>query len=260
MTIGLFDSGLGGLSVVRRVREHLPRADLLFFADQAHVPYGDRSDADLLQLLRANLAWLDDRNVAAIVAACNTSCAMAERHGWPATRAPVLDIIAAAAAAVERSGARKVGVVATAATVSAGSYGRALRARVPRIDVVEVAAPELVPLVESGAAESAAARAAVARSCAQLPPDLEAVVLGCTHYPALAAHFRIALGDRVAIIDPAVVQAERTAALGLPEGNGTLHCVTNGPRQPFARAVERLFADATVASIDPASITHLNAR
>jgi len=79
--IGLFDSGLGGLTVVRAVRERLPQANLLFFADQAHVPYGDRAPDDLHRLLSANLAWLDEQGAAAIVIGCNTSCAIAERYG-----------------------------------------------------------------------------------------------------------------------------------------------------------------------------------
>ena len=100
--IGLFDSGLGGLTVVKRVRERLPNADLVFFADQAHVPYGDRTHEDLLRLLRNNLAWLDEQGVEAIAMACNTSCAIAERYGWPETRATVLDLIDSAATAVQR--------------------------------------------------------------------------------------------------------------------------------------------------------------
>lgn len=250
--IGLFDSGLGGFSVVRRVRERLPGTDLLFFADQAHVPYGDRTHTDLLHLLRVNVAWLDAQGVAAIVMACNTSCAMAERYGWPDTRAPILDLIDAAATALEREPARKVGVVATAATVGAGSYGRTLRARLPGVDVVEVAAPALVPLVEAGRTDGDEARAAVEHACASLPRDLEALVLGCTHYPALASHFAAVLGDGVTLIDPALVQAERAAALvGASSGRGTLRCITNAAREPFARAVARAFPDATVESVAP---------
>ena len=81
--IGLFDSGLGGLTVLARVRERMPSADIVFFADQANVPYGDRTHAELLKLLQANLARLDARGVDAIVMGCNTSCAVAERYGWP---------------------------------------------------------------------------------------------------------------------------------------------------------------------------------
>lgn len=245
--LGLFDSGLGGLTVVRRVRELLPAHDLLFFADQAHVPYGDRTPEDLLRLLHQNVAWLDSRGVDAIVMACNTSCAMGDRFGWPQTRAVVLDLIESAAVAVERSGFKHIGVVATAATARSGAYGRKIRARVPHAQVYEVAAPELVPLVEAGKLEGAETRAAVERACAQLPSEVDAVLLACTHFPILDAHFEAVLGAGVARLDPALVQAERTLELvgeyALQSGTGRLECASNGEPERFAANLARLIGD-----------------
>ena len=240
--IGLFDSGLGGLTVIARIRERLPSADIVFFADQAHVPYGDRTHGDLLRLLTANLTRLDGYGVDAIVMACNTSCAIAERYGWPPSQAPVLDLIKSAAIGVERDGYRRVGVVATAATVGAGSYGRTLRARIEGIDVVEVPAPALVPLVEAGDVDGATAHAAVAEVCAHLPLDLDALVFGCTHYPVLAPHFGALLGGGVALVDPAVVQAERAAELlgERAEGTGEITYVTSGDEAAFQTSVARI--------------------
>jgi glutamate racemase len=259
--IGLFDSGLGGLTVVRRVRERLPQADLLFLADQAHVPYGDRTHDELLRLLRGNLAWLDEQGVDAIAMACNTTCAMAERYGWPQTRATVLDYIESAAIAVERGGWRNVGVVATAATVGAGSYGRTLRARVEGIDVVELPAPALVPLVEAGNTVGDEPRRAVAQVCDGLPLDLDALILGCTHYPLLAAHFAAILGPSVALIDPATVQAERVAQLLGPRaaGSGTTRYVTSGDPGAFRANVARIMGESEpdVAGIAPAAAISL---
>lgn len=239
--IGLFDSGLGGLTVLARVRERMPSADIVFFADQANVPYGDRTHAELLELLQANLARLDARGVDAIVMACNTSCAVAERYGWPRTRAPVVDLIESAAIAVNRGGFARVGVVATAATVGAGSYGRTIRARVGGIDVVEVPAPALVPLVEAGAIDGERPRAAVGEVCGHLPLDLDALVFGCTHYPVLESHFRAVLGDGIALIDPAFTQAERTAELlgNRTQGNGSTEFTTSGDEVTFLANVAR---------------------
>lgn len=239
--IGLFDSGLGGLTVLARVRERMPSADIVFFADQANVPYGDRTHAELLKLLQANLARLDARGVDAIVMACNTSCAVAERYGWPETRAPVVDLIESAAIAVDRGGFARVGVVATAATVGAGSYGRTIRAHVGGIDVVEVPAPALVPLVEAGAIEGQRPRAAVAEVCGHLPLDLDALVFGCTHYPVLESHFRAVLGDGIALIDPAFTQAERTADLlgSRVQGSGSTEYTTSGDEVAFLANVAR---------------------
>jgi glutamate racemase len=240
--IGLFDSGLGGLTVLTRLREQIPTADVIFFADQANVPYGDRTHGELLTLLRANLARIDAYGVDAIVMACNTSCAVAERYGWPRSRVPVLDLIESAAIAVERGGFARVGVVATAATVGAGSYGRTLRKQIGGIDVVEVPAPALVPIVEAGPIEGERARDAVAEVCAHLPLDLDALVYGCTHYPLLEPHFKAVLGDAVALIDPAVVQADRAAdVLGDgAHGTGRTTYITSGDEDSFRAGIARI--------------------
>jgi glutamate racemase len=242
--IGLFDSGLGGLTVLARVRERMPSADIVFFADQANVPYGDRTHADLLELLQANLTRLDARGVDAIVMGCNTSCAVAERYGWPVTRAAVLDLIESAAIAVERGGFKRVGVVATAATVGAGSYGRTIRARVGGIDVVEVPAPALVPLVEAGTTEGEIPRSTVAEVCGHLPLELDVLVFGCTHYPVLESHFRAVLGDGITLIDPAFMQAERTAELlgNRANGSGSTEYTTSGDETTFLANVARILS------------------
>ncbi|HEY5426811.1 MAG TPA: glutamate racemase [Candidatus Tumulicola sp.] len=245
--IGLFDSGLGGLTVLKRIRERLPKADVVYFADQAHVPYGDREPEDLYELLAENLAWLDRQGVDANVMACNTSCAIAERYGWPSTHAPVLDLIDSAATVVQRAGYRRVGIVATAATVAAGSYGRTLRSAVPGAEVWEVAAPSLVPAIEAGRIAGREVRAAVEAVCRELPPDLDAVIYGCTHYPVLGAHFAAALGGRTCLIDPAVMQAERAAALlrdrERVEESGTTRYVTSGDPVAFKAGVARMLGD-----------------
>jgi glutamate racemase len=242
--IGVFDSGLGGLTVVRRVRERLPRADVLYFADQAHVPYGDRQPDELYALLSANLAWLDERGVSAIAIGCNTSCAIAQRYGWPSTRAHLIDLIDSAATAVQRAGYRRLGVIATAATVKAGSYGRTLRSAIAGVEVWEVAAPALVPLVEAGESATQRARDAVVAACAELPRDLDAVIYGCTHYPLLESHFRAALGETVALIDPATMQADRAELFlrqsGEPDESGAAHYVTSGEIELFRASVSNI--------------------
>jgi len=242
--IGIFDSGLGGLTVVRAVRERLPASDILFFSDQAHVPYGERTPEDLHALLEMNLRYLDAREVDAIVMGCNTSCAIADAYGWPATHAEVFDLIDSATIAIQRAGATRIGVVATTATVRSGAYGRRIRNAVHASEVWEVPAPALVPLVEAGHLTGDVARAAVAEVCAQLPPGLDAVVLACTHYPLLDAHFAAILGPTVARIDPALVQAQRVAEMQARDGEldeaGHTQYVTNGDLPLFAKNVARV--------------------
>lgn len=245
--LGLFDSGLGGLTVLRRVREVLPQHDITFFADQANVPYGDRTPEDLHRLAEYNLGWLDSIGVEAIVIACNTSCATAAQLGWPRTHATILDLIESASIAAERGKYPRIGVVATAATARSGAYQRAILQRSPGAIVTEIAAPALVPLVEAGKVHTVEAHRAVEEACAPLAGRVDAVMLGCTHYPLLHEHFAEVLGPGVAIVDPAVVQAERTVELverlGIPAGTGRVSCVTTGDPAGFASSLRALAAD-----------------
>jgi glutamate racemase len=247
--LGLYDSGLGGLTVLAALRAAGIDQDVVYFADQAHLPYGDKTDAQLLGFLRDNLALLGEQHVDAVVAACNTSCAVAGSLGWPQTPYPVLDIIAVASAAIARTANRRIAVVATTATVRAGAYGRAIRAAQPGARVDEIAAPKLVPIVEEGAADSAVARDAVAEIVAQIPPDTDALVYGCTHYPLLDRWFAGALDPRIRRIDPATAQAaaasQQVTALGLAPGTSSTTYYTNGDVRAFELGIRHLTNDRT---------------
>lgn len=245
--LGVFDSGLGGLTVLRRLRELLPMHDLLYFADQANLPYGDRTPGELLQLTERNLNRLNAAGVKAVIMACNTSCATASEFGWPQSNAPILDLIESAAIAVKEGGYRNVGVIATAATARSGAYALAIGERTIETHVTEIGAPALVPLVEAGKLHGEQPRAAVAQACAKLPPGVDAVVLACTHYPLLEEHFREVLGPGVAILDPANVHARRAARLvaelGIPAGTGKTLCMTSGNLERFRGNLQTLIAD-----------------
>jgi len=247
--LGLYDSGLGGLTVLAALRAAGIDADVVYFADQAHLPYGEKSDATLHGFLQQNLALLAELQVDAVVTACNTTCAVAERLGWPQTPFPVLDLIANAGAAFAGTPHRRIAVVATVATIRSGAYGRAIRAAAPGLEVVEVAAPALVPLVERGAAETGEARSAVEAVVAGLPAEIDALVYGCSHYPLLDRWFARALPERVVRIDPAVAQAAAAqrliAARRFPSGAGTTTYYTNGDPQAFEAAVRRWTGDRT---------------
>lgn len=250
--IGIFDSGLGGLTVLRRVRAELPDEPLLYFADQAHVPYGDRSTENLRDLLARNVAYLEAQGADAVVMGCNTSCAIGRRYGWPPASVPILDLIDAAAEAVAGLGALRIGVIATAATAKSGAYGEAIRARVPGADVQEVGAPELVPLVEAGMLIGPIARDAVLRACARFRRPLDALILACTHFPLLDEHFEAAFGPTLFRLDPAVAQAARAVAFArgrapklalAPLPRVRTRFVTNGPLPAFTAAVRRIVGE-----------------
>jgi glutamate racemase len=247
--LGLYDSGLGGLTVLRALRAAGITHDIVYFADQAHNPYGDKTEAEIHGYLRDNLTVLGEQRVDAVITACNTSCAVAQRYGWPDAPYPVLDLIDTAGGSFAGTPHRRVAVVATAATVRSGAYARAIRAHAPHVDVYEIAAPDLVPIVERGETDTGTARAAVAAVVAQLPHAVDAVVYGCTHYPLLDRWFAAALGPRIERIDPAAAQAAATARLiarlGLTPGSSSTTYYTNGDAHAFERAVRRWTGDTT---------------
>lgn len=255
--LGLYDSGLGGLTVLAALRAAGIAQDVVYFADQAHNPYGDKTEAEIHGYLRHNLALLAEQHVDAVITACNTSCAIAQRYGWPEIAVPVLDLIATAGASFAGTPHRSIAVIATAATVRSGAYGRAIRAAAPHADVHEIAAPKLVPLVERGETETAVAREAVAEIVAQLPANTDAIVYGCTHYPLLDRTFAQLLDPRIARIDPAAAQAAATRALvtarAFPPGTATTTYYTNGDATAFESAVRRWTGDRTgrVAALVP---------
>jgi glutamate racemase len=248
--LGLYDSGLGGLTVLAELRAAGIDQDVVYFADQAHVPYGDRTDAELYGFLEENFRLLEAHRADAVVMACNTSCAVAARRGgFPRTRLPVLDLIANAAAALRDTRFARIAVFATAATVRSGAYSTAIAAQAPQVEVVEIAAPALVPLVEQGLAATDRADDAVRELCRALPSGIEAIVYGCTHYPLLDTHFARALERDVARIDPAVTQAAAARALvrrlALPPGGGVTHYLTNGDLATFEANVRVWTGDQT---------------
>ncbi len=240
----------------------MPSADVVYLADQAHVPYGDRTNEELAHLLAANLSYLETAGVDAIVMGCNTSCAVAATLGWPPARIPILDLIEGAAESVAATKARRVGVIATAATANSGAYGNAIRRAASSALVQEVAAPALVPLVEAGKLTGPEPRAAILAAHARFAQPLDALVLACTHYPLLDEHFAAVFGPGVRRIDPAESQGARAAefarSAGL-RGSGRTRYLTTGALEPFRLAVEAL-----AGPLDPrdeiASLTQVSRR
>jgi len=239
MKLGIFDSGLGGLTVLRHLRAHLPQADVLYYADQAHVPYGDREPAELRRLLEENLAVLIAAGAEAIVVGCNTSCAIASESGWPPVSVPIFDLLEAGADAAFIACRFHVGVVATPATVRSGAYTRAIQRRDRQITVEERAIPALAALVERGATPQEA-MPVIRAALATFSPGMTCLVYGCSHYPMYADVFAASLPADTLYIDPALAQAERVAAYVRTqgrdrEGDGTLRAWTNGDPVLFAR-------------------------
>ncbi|HEU5174436.1 MAG TPA: glutamate racemase [Gemmatimonadaceae bacterium] len=211
--IGVFDSGLGGLTVGRAIMDRLPDESLIYFGDTARVPYGPKSPDTVRRYSREIGQFLLGEGVKAIVVACNTATA----HGLAALRAelpiPVLGVIEPGArAAVAAAPSGRIGVVGTAGTIRSGAYERAIRELSPEAKIVSQACPLFVPLVEEGWTTHEAARIVAREYLTPLQEEgVDALVLGCTHYPHLKTVIREALGSGVRLVDSAVETADELA-------------------------------------------------
>ena len=204
--IGIFDSGVGGLTAVKALMAAAPWESFVYLGDTANAPYGDRTPAEIRGFSRQNTGFLRARGVKALLVACNTSNANAmDQMLADNPDMPVLGVIepaAEAAAAATRTG--RVGVLATHATVASGAYERAVRTLLSEAAVTAAACPKLVPLVESGRTDPADSElmAAVEEYTAPLmAAGADTVILGCTHYPIIEAAIRAALGPDIALVD-----------------------------------------------------------
>ena len=266
--VALLDSGLGGLTVLHALRTLAPDPDVVYFADTANVPYGDRSLDEVASLGARIVERLSTYDPAAIIIASGTTCAAFDTCGWPASDAPLVGVIDAGAAMALRASRRgAVGVIATRGTIDSGCFERALLALAPGTRVTNVAAPALVPIVEAGESNSERANAAVLAACPRFrTAQCDAVILGCTHFPHLRAWFAAALGPGVALVDPAEECAARCIALlaernirsapSAAQGAAQFICEVSGDEREFARYAQMLGAppmtSCTHVSLAPA--------
>ena len=208
--LGVFDSGIGGLTVAHALFERLPRESVIYFGDTARVPYGPKSPDTVRRYSAEILAYLLHRDVKAVVVACNTSTAHALEFLRERSPVPVLGVIEPGArAAVGASRAGAIGVIGTAGTIASGAYERAIKALRPDARVVSQACPLFVPLVEEGWFDHPATELVAREYLRPLAAaGIDVLVLGCTHYPLLKPLLSRVLGESVRLID----SAEETAA------------------------------------------------
>jgi glutamate racemase len=205
--IGLFDSGIGGISILRPLMESLSHESFLYLGDTARLPYGSKSPATIERYLRQNISFLNGLGVKAIVVACNSASTalLGKNHDF---LVPVYNVIEPGArAALAASSSKKIGVLGTKATVSAQAYVKALEALYPGVEVFQQACPLLVPLVEEGWEADPLAEQIVARYLEPLlaggERGIDTLVLGCTHYPALRSVIGRVAGGGVKLVDGA---------------------------------------------------------
>ncbi len=267
--IGVFDSGVGGLTVLREILRRTPAESTIYLGDNLRAPYGVRPDDEVLAFSTQSLDALVERDVKALVVACNTSTAVGVAAFRRRYDLPVLGVIrpgASAAALATRN--RRVGVIATPATIRSHAYFAAIKDENPAVEVYEHATPTLVPLVEAGELRGPIAEAAVAEalgpllgerdgdgeSIFPLPPGatVDTLLLGCTHYPLLRPLIEAVAGAHVAIVDSATATASALAelldinALAVPSDSApSTHLqLTTGDVGAFHALAARLFGAA----------------
>ncbi len=247
--IGVFDSGVGGLTVVSALTRRLPAESILYLGDTARLPYGDKSPRTVRRYTRRNVDFLIARGVKAVVVACNTASALALEELDYAL--PIWGVVEPGAAAAVEATRGRVGVIATESTIRSDAYGRAIRRLDPSLEVFGRACPLFVPLVEEGWSDDPISEQIAERYLASLlEKDVDTLVLGCTHYPLLKPVLKRVAGD-VCLVDSAET-VTREVARGLdalrlaaerPSAAADSHhfCVTDSGEH-FARVAKDLLA------------------
>jgi glutamate racemase len=246
--LAIFDSGVGGLSVAREIRRALPAEELLYVADTAYYPYGDRPDAQVRERALAVGRYLAKSGAKLIVVACNTATGAALEDLRASVSIPVVGLEPAVKIAARVTRVRRVGVMATTSTVRSERLARLIRDHAQGVDVVTLACPGLADFVEAGHLDDGALDRRLEELTRPLrQAGVDAVVLGCTHYAFVAPALARVLGPGVELVDSASAIARRVESLlrqgGLsaPSGPGSLRVLTTGDPDNVAPVVERLW-------------------
>ncbi len=213
--IGVFDSGVGGLTVVREMMRQLPNEKIIYFGDTARVPYGNKSQDTVTRFSKQIVRFLQTFDVKTIVVACNTASAYALPELEAMTDVPILGVVkpgAKAAAEATRNG--KIGVIATEATIGSQIYTHYLQEKNPNVTIYGKACPLFVPLVEEGLLEDPVTLEIARRYLAELIDlDIDTLILGCTHYPLIRSTVGRVMGEHVTLVNPAYETARELKEL-----------------------------------------------
>ena len=256
---GVFDSGIGGLTVVREIRRQLPHEDLIYLGDTARVPYGTKSPETVIRFACEDAQFLVRRGVKAIAVACNTASAWALPELERRFSVPIFGVILPGVrAALERSRTQRIGIIGTSATIRSGAYTDALLAGSSRVKTFARACPLLVPLVEEGWLRRTVTRAVLKTYLAPLRRQrIDTLILGCTHYPLLKPLIAQILGKDIALVDSADSCArdirERLGCAALLAAGrrraGTIQPFLTDDAGRFGEMAERFLGGPTLAPV-----------
>jgi len=255
--IGVFDSGIGGLTVLHQIIETLPKENTVYLGDTARAPYGTKSVETVLRYSFENSQFLVDKGVKIVVVACNTSTAIALSRLQEQLTIPVVGVIEPGVRrAVNSTKNKRVGVIGTEATIESGAYTRALKAADQKIEVYSRACPLFVPLVEEGWTDNAVVEMTVKGYLGSFKQSgIDTLILGCTHYPLLKKAIRKFMGNRVRLVDSAeetakeVELALRKGLLARKAGRGAhSFFVTDAPDR-FVKVGQRFLGEKVESAV-----------
>lgn len=259
--IGVFDSGVGGLTVLREIMAHLPSESLLYFGDTARVPYGNRTQVELLRFVREIITWMQGQGVKMVVMACNTSSALALEIVRAEFDLPILGIILPGARAAAKAG-RRIGVISTVATAESNAYKQAILEASPMAKVWQVGCPDFVPLIEQSRIDDPYTRAVATDYLKPLmAANIDTLVYGCTHYPHLSPLMEQILPPSITVVNPAhslvAAMAKELDMLGLrnTQSKPEIDFYVSGDPGKFAEASERLMG--FMPEVQPVSLSVL---
>ena len=203
--IGVFDSGVGGLTVAREIMRQIPNERIVYFGDTARVPYGSKSKDNIIKFSRQIIRFLQTENVKAIVIACNTASALALDEMQQEFDLPILGVVKPGAkVAVETTANKRIGLIGTEANIRSGVYTRYIKSPDDEAKVFEKACPLFVPLVEEGWLHDDITLQVASRYLEELKEkDIDTLIMGCTHYPLIRSTIRKVMGDKVNLVNPA---------------------------------------------------------
>jgi len=199
--IGIFDSGVGGLTVASKIKGLLPQEALIYFGDTAHLPYGDKSAHAIRSYIREISSFLKDQNCKGIVVACNSASSVLDEELVAEMKLPVFNVIDPVVNYVRNNHSlNKIGVIATRRTIRSKIYSTKIKKNSPDKEVVEIATPMLAAMIEEGFTDGPIANAVLKRYLNEVP-QVDALILGCTHYPLVSAIIQDILGPNIKLID-----------------------------------------------------------
>ena len=203
--IGVFDSGVGGLTVAREIMRQIPNERIVYFGDTARVPYGSKSKDNIIKFSRQIIRFLQTENVKAIVIACNTASALALDEMQQEFELPILGVVKPGAkVAVETTANKRIGLIGTEANIRSGVYTRYIKSLDDEAKVFEKPCPLFVPLVEEGWLHDDITLQVASRYLEELKEkDIDTLIMGCTHYPLIRSTIRKVMGDKVNLVNPA---------------------------------------------------------